>query len=655
MNRRRRPSRNARREAQPADLRTLALGLLGSLPTPLDPGSETEFLQDHARSLRGREQNWPALLAGAIAEPAEADQPLAALAGQLALNPLETLVIALLQAVEEEPEVGRALAYLQAPVGGSRPTLGLLETAYGGEDRALTETLLGGAALATGLLERSGEDAPLPEQTLRLPTSLVLALAGVPGAWPGTERGLSIPPVALPASLLDSARRYADTLVRGQDRVLLIRSADDHEARSLAALMAGWLGREALFIPARLAAQSGLGVLCMAAGLLPVTVWELQPGQQTRLPTLPGYRGPRLALAGLDGSLEGEAGALLDWSLPVPARDERETLWAGYLQDPALAATLAAAHRQGAGRIARLARLAGQLAEVDGLAEPAREHVYGAAWQAEEGGLGALAQPLPGVIPPEALVLPAHCRQELELLLARCRQREELARGLGVTLTAGYRCGVRALLVGPSGTGKTLAAGWLASRLELPLYRVDLAAVSSKYIGETEKNLALLLARAEHADVVLLFDEADSLFGKRTDIRDANDRYANQQTNYLLQRIETYDGIVLLTSNSRARFDSAFSRRLDVILEFPLPGPEERRALWRRHLGEAHGLATAEFNRLAALSDLGGGHIRNAVLSAAVLARGAGRSIAYADLLAGLAVEYRKVGRAVPVELQQGA
>src|SRR5262249_57421353 len=115
----------------------------------------------------------------------------------------------------------------------------------------------------------------------------------------------------------------------------------------------------------------------------------------------------------------------------------------------------------------------------------------------------------------------------------------------------------------------------------VPLYRVDLASVTSKYIGETEKNLAQLLARAEQAEVVLLFDEADSLFGKRTDVNEANDRFANAQTNYLLQRIESFDGITLLTSNSRGRFDTAFSRRLDLVIEFPLPGPEERRALWQ--------------------------------------------------------------------------
>jgi SpoVK/Ycf46/Vps4 family AAA+-type ATPase len=243
----------------------------------------------------------------------------------------------------------------------------------------------------------------------------------------------------------------------------------------------------------------------------------------------------------------------------------------------------------------------------------------------------------------------------LEILLLRCRARDRLVRGLGVSTTARYHPGVRVLFVGPSGTGKTLAAGWLATRLGLPLYRVDLASVTSKYIGETEKNLAQLLARAEQAEVILLFDEADSLFGKRTDVKEANDRFANAQTNYLLQRIESFDGITLLTSNSRMRFDAAFTRRLDLIIEFSLPGPEERRALWMSHLGTAHQLSPKELNQLAAVADVGGGHIRNAVLTAAVLAQEAGRPIAFIEVIQGLMGEYRKLGRQLPVELTKSA
>jgi hypothetical protein len=336
----------------------------------------------------------------------------------------------------------------------------------------------------------------------------------------------------------------------------------------------------------------------------------------------------------------------------VPPAEERERLWALALGDAALAAELGGRYRHGSGRIAHLGRLAQHRAALDRRPQPSRDDVLAASWSGEGAGLDALAQPLPEPIPDAALVVPEGLREQLQTLLLRCRTREALARGLGASLTARYRPGVRALFVGPSGTGKTLAAGWLATRLGLPLYRVDLASVTSKYIGETEKNLAQLLARAEQAEVVLLFDEADSIFGKRTDVKEANDRFANAQTNYLLQRIESFDGIALLTSNSRSRFDAAFARRLDLVIDFPPPGPEERRRLWASHLGEGHGLSQRQLNQLAVAADLCGGDIRNAVLTAAVHAREAGRPVEHADVLRGLAVEYRKLGRQLPLELQ---
>jgi SpoVK/Ycf46/Vps4 family AAA+-type ATPase len=288
---------------------------------------------------------------------------------------------------------------------------------------------------------------------------------------------------------------------------------------------------------------------------------------------------------------------------------------------------------------------------LDGRAEPGFADVAAASWVIEGSGLEALAQPLADPIPDETLVMTPALRDELSRLLLRCLTRERLVDGLGASALARYRPGVRALFTGQSGTGKTLAAGWLATRLGLPLYRADLASVTSKYIGETEKNLAQLLAHAEGSGIILLFDEADSIFGKRTEVKESNDRFANAQTNYLLQRIETFDGIVLLTSNSRARFDPAFYRRLDMIIEFPLPSPEERRSLWLSHLGTNHRLSPKQLNRLAAVADLAGGHIRNAVLSAAALAQNKNRPIEYEDVYFGLSDEYRKLSRQMPVEL----
>jgi SpoVK/Ycf46/Vps4 family AAA+-type ATPase len=200
-----------------------------------------------------------------------------------------------------------------------------------------------------------------------------------------------------------------------------------------------------------------------------------------------------------------------------------------------------------------------------------------------------------------------------------------------------------------------LAARWLATELALPLIAVDLAALTSKWIGETEKNLAQVFARAERTCAVLLFDEADSVFGARTDVGSANDRFANNQTNYLLQRIETYDGIIILTTNARQRLDTAFARRLDTVIEFPLPGPVERRALWQLHLGSCAETGTEldaqEIDCFAGLVDLPGGHVRNAVLAARAMALAEERALQPGDITLALRAEYNKLGRAVPADL----
>jgi SpoVK/Ycf46/Vps4 family AAA+-type ATPase len=212
--------------------------------------------------------------------------------------------------------------------------------------------------------------------------------------------------------------------------------------------------------------------------------------------------------------------------------------------------------------------------------------------------------------------------------------------------------GVRVLLVGESGTGKTLAASWLATALGAPLYRVDLAAVMNKYIGESEKNLGALLDQAAANDVVLLFDEADSLFGRRSDRKETGERYANMLTNFLLTRIESHPGLVLLTTNSRERIDAAFTRRLDQILEVPLPGFEEGLRLWHSHLGgRSPGAETCR--TLAAYCELTGGQIRNVVLTAAALASEPEGPLGLGELIEALRGEYRKSGRALPPQIER--
>ena len=621
------------------------------------PEPEDLILEKLARAVVSDVRPIGPTLDEALQNPIEDDAPFIALARELNLRPVEILAVALAAAVEEDPLAGRILAHVQSPVGGSRPTLGLMchafESAFEIEGSALA-TLMNGEALKTGLLAVMNDTAPLPERPVMLPAALCIALGGYDGTWSGaTIGGDEAAAVPLPESVRAEARMHATALAKEPNRALVLRSGSPAESRAVAAQIAAELRLRPLFITTDKLA--GLGPWLLLRRLLPVFCLELTPGERRALPAIPGYRGPVLAACGPDGAIETTHGAPANWSLPVPREPERRSLWLEVLGDEALASRLAREHRHGVGRIAHLGRLARHQAAIAGHETTGLADVIAAAWTGEGSGLDALAEPLRALVPDEALVATPELMKALENLMMRCLARDDLVEGLGASATTRYRPGVRALFTGPSGTGKTLAAGWIATRLGLPLYRVDLASVTSKYIGETEKNLSQLLARAEQAEVILLFDEADSLFGKRTDISDSNDRFANAQTNYLLQRIESYDGIVLLTSNSQARFDAAFARRLDYVIEFPAPGPAERRAIWKSHLGDHTAIDQTELNRLAALVDVTGGHIRNAVLTAAVRARHEQRPIAFADIVEGVETELRKVGRQSPLALKPAA
>jgi hypothetical protein len=562
------------------------------------------------------------------------DAPLARLAARLDLSRAETLAAALCRAVESDPMAGRALTRLQAPFAGARPTLALAARAFG----ASVEQLASGAALRLGVLTLHG-DGPLPTRELAMPTMLHCALAGVLLAPEGAS--LRAPDLALPAALLAAAQTQARALAAAAGTTLVIRAASRDDARAAAAAIARALGASPAYLAD--ARTPGLIPWLIASGHVAVLDSTHGPGERLLLPPLAEL--PLIVLTGPDGAVQSESGRIATWPLPLPDGAARAGLWRDALGEGEGIEALGL-RRMSAAHIAALAHAARHEARLHGRAHAHAGDVARAAARATH--IDGLAQPVGVEVDDASLVLAPATRAELEALLARCRVREHLADQLGAVVRARQRPGVSALFTGPSGTGKTLACAWLARRLGLPLWRVDIAAVTSKYIGETEKNLAQLLARAEAEGVPLLFDEADALFGKRTEVRDANDRHANQQTNYLLQRIESFDGIAFITSNSRTRFDAAFTRRIDAIVDFPAPGPEERRALWLAHLGEAHTLAPAEINRLAASMDLAGGHIRNVALAAAVAARVAGRGIAMDDLRPALAAEYRKLGRQMP-------
>ena len=208
-----------------------------------------------------------------------------------------------------------------------------------------------------------------------------------------------------------------------------------------------------------------------------------------------------------------------------------------------------------------------------------------------------------------------------------------------------YGHGVAALFSGPSGTGKTMAAQIIARELGVELFQVDLANTVSKYIGETEKNLDVVFNAAERAGAVLAFEEADALFGKRTEVRDAHDRYANLEVAYLLQRIEAYGGVTVLTSNLRQNLDSAFIRRFRFIVEFPVPDVADREAIWHRVFPPQAPIAEdVNFELLARQLNLTGGHIQQISIRAAFAAASGERVIDMRHVVEATREELRKLG-----------
>ncbi|HEY0699983.1 MAG TPA: ATP-binding protein, partial [Micromonospora sp.] len=234
----------------------------------------------------------------------------------------------------------------------------------------------------------------------------------------------------------------------------------------------------------------------------------------------------------------------------------------------------------------------------------------------------------------------------LRELADRARFRDRVLRDWRMRPGGGRGHGVTALFAGDSGTGKTMSAEVVAGSLGLDLYTVNLATVVDKYVGETEKNLERIFTEAAGVNGVLLFDEADAIFGKRSEVRDAHDRYANIESAYLLQRMETFDGLAVLATNLRANLDEAFTRRLDVVVDFPVPDEVARRALWDRCLGPLVPRGPdVDLDFLAGAFELAGGHIRSAAVTAGYLAAGAGRPVGMAELVGAVGREYRKLGR----------
>ena len=340
---------------------------------------------------------------------------------------------------------------------------------------------------------------------------------------------------------------------------------------------------------------------------------------------------------------------VLTLAVPPPDTDERTALWRAQLgeraPDAGVVLEVARGFRLGAGQIRDAARM---VATLDAAAGPRAEHLRIASRAQSRHDLGDLAQRVAPWGRWEDLVIPRSSVDRLHELTDSLHHREAVFVDWGLARNVAVWRRVTALFAGPPGTGKTLSASLVAQALGLDLFRIDLAGVVSKYIGETEKNLDRVFRAAHRSNAILLFDEADSLFGKRTEVKDAHDRYANVETSYLLQKLESFEGLAILATNYRKNIDPAFLRRIDVVVDFPMPGKDERRRLWRSLIPDAMPLAPdVDLDFLADRFELSGGSILNAVRSAATRAAADRQPVGMAPLLRGVRDELHKHGKLI--------
>ena len=349
---------------------------------------------------------------------------------------------------------------------------------------------------------------------------------------------------------------------------------------------------------------------------------------------------------------DGGRADVLRLHLGIPPAGARAQVWRqalglhGIACSAEVAARIAVTYPFAVSRIRACAREAGLRAQVEGTRDADLATLARICRGQVSHRLDRLAQPVPSRHRWEDLVLPPDELSRLREIASAVRHRDRVMEewGFGRTMSAGP--GVSAIFFGPSGTGKTMAASILAGELGVALYRVDLSRVVSKYIGETERNLDALFEEARRSFAMLLFYEAEALFGKRSEVKDAHDRYANIEVAYLLQRMEQFDGIAILATNLRKHLDTAFLRRLQFAVEFPLPAMADRLRIWQRVWPRRAELgADLDLEFMAGHLELSGGHIRNVALTAAYLAAQDASPISMRHLVAATRREMQKLGR----------
>jgi hypothetical protein len=611
-------------------------------PNPSDSLRGLYVSDDMARSLAQR----PALAA--------VDPKLERAAELLGLTPLDAAVLGLCAAPELSPHYARLFGYLHDDVARKLATPRLVVRLLA--EWEVTPQTVWSRLTAGGPLRSSGAisllDAhtatPIADRPMKVGDPLVSYLLGARLDDPsgGGRLSLVVPPLhdlGRPA-VVDELRN----LIAGETTLPLIVCGPD--ALELVAVAAGRAlvvadladaDDRSLVGEASLRAVLDLGLLCFtcAGGAEP---------SDTR-------RRLRALLAGGSRVLiccesRSDAAALTEGSsfvveAPLPGYGERRAAWAS-LAGTDQVDDVAAKFRLPVGRIAEAAQVARAAAGLEGRPSPSPADLDRGARHASASGLSELAVALDAPFAWDDLVLPQRQQELLRSISSFLRHRDLVLSEWGYERTVARSQGLNVLFAGESGTGKTMAAQVLARELGLDIYRIDLAATVSKYIGETEKNLDRIFAAAEGSNAILFFDEADALFGRRSEVRDSHDRYANIEVAYLLQRMDSYPGAVVLATNFRQNMDDAFLRRLDFVIDFPFPEADDRRRIWRLVLPEQAPVDDdLDLDFLANQFRLSGGNIRNASLAAAFAAAEDGTAIGMRHLIQAVALEYTKLGR----------
>jgi hypothetical protein len=597
-------------------------------------------------------------------EPDDAHAPpaLIQLGHKLGLSQFERGIVFLGVAAELDTGIGAAFAAAQGDRNRSYPTFALAMALF--EDPAWEAMSPEGPLRYWGLIESHQQGAtPQTQAPFRVDERIVNYVKGLNHLDDRLAALLTpiepVSPESLPPSQRELATRLARRADAGEAR-LALHGSDRATKRRIAAAVAGILGLH----PFRLAAEAipAGAELELAARrwgrdsrLLPLALLidahDIEPAAAgdnpaSRVRAFADAAGGVLLIDTLDGLPSLDPDLIVDVARPTPA--EQHVAWAAALGPNAPAAVpamLASQFDLGQPDIEAIAAEARDEADGEALAERA----WGGSVARTRPLLSRLAQRIDAKARWDDIVLPDPEAALLHRIVDQVHARHRVYDDWGFRERMNRGLGVSALFAGDSGTGKTMAAEVIANALRLDLYRIDLSAVVSKYIGETEKNLRQVFDAAEAGGAILFFDEADALFGKRSEVKDSHDRYANIEINYLLQRMEAFGGLSILATNMKSALDKAFVRRLRFMINFPYPGPKERRRIWRRAFppGVPLALRDPDFDHLAGF-ELSGGNIHSIALNAAFLAAQAEpREVTMKLVLEATRMEFQKLDRPI--------